>query len=118
MASSTSDRLDTAKVSAHYYYEHKVGGGIGYFDYWGDRDMLKYGMSGMPSAGGNATGSPDTRGWMIEADYLPLENSQDIKVGLRYTAYTAFNGSADNYNGFGRNASDNDALFLYLWALY
>lgn len=118
LASNASDRLDTLKVSAHYYYEHEVGGGIGYFDYWGDRDMLKYGMGGSPSAAGNLTGSPDTRGWILEADYLPLKNSQNIKIGLRYTAYTTFNGSAGNYNGFGRSAPDNDALFLYLWALY
>lgn len=118
LASNASDRLDTFKVSAHYYYEHEVGGGMGYFDYWGDHDVLKYGMGGMPSAAGNVTGSPDTRGWMIEADYLPLKNTQDIKIGLRYTAYMTFNGGTDNYNGFGRNASDNNALFLYLWALY
>lgn len=119
LASNASDRLDTVKVSAHYFYERKVGGGIGYFDYWGDRDMLKYGMGGgMPSAAGNATGSPDARGWMAEADYLPLPNNQNIKIGMRYTAYTTFNGSADDYNGFGRNASDDNALFLYLWALY
>lgn len=118
LASSASDTLDTVKASAHYWYERKVGGGIGYFDYWGDRDMLKYGMSAMPSGSGDATGSPDTRGWTVEADYLPLEDSQNLKIGLRYTLYAAFNGRTDDYNGFGRSASDNDALFLYLWALY
>jgi len=39
-------------------------------------------------------------------------------MGLRYTAYTKFNGVSDNYNGFGRNASDNNSVFAYLWMLY
>lgn len=118
LASNASEGLDTLKVSAHYYYERKLGGDFGYFDYWGDHDMLKYGMGGMPSAAGNVTDSPDTRGWMVEADYLPLKNTQDIKIGLRYTVYMTFNGGRENCSVFGRNASDDTALFLYLWALY
>jgi hypothetical protein len=121
MASNPSDVLNTFKVSAKYYYDRKIGGGILYFDYWGDHDTLKYGASGMDamaSAMGNATGSPDTRGWIVEADYLPLKNSQNLKLGVRYTVYTTFNGASSNYNGFGRSASDNNARFVYLWALY
>ena len=118
MASNPSDGLNTLRVDAHYWYRREIGGGIGFFNYWGDSDMLKYGMGGTPSAAGNATGSPDTRGWIIEADYLPLKDTQNLKLGLRYTAYTKFNGARNNYNGFGRNASDNNALFAYLWFLY
>lgn len=118
MASNPTDNLNTFRMDAHYWYQRKIGGGIGFFNYWGDSDMLKYGMAGMPSAAGNATGSPDTRGWIIEVDYLPLKDRQNLKLGLRYTAYTKFNGARDNYNGFGRNASDNNALFAYLWFLY
>ncbi len=118
MASNASDNLDTFKLSAHYWYQRKIGGGIGIFDYRGDSDMLKYGMGGTASAMGNASGSPDTRGWIAEADWLPLKNEQNLKIGLRYTAYTKFNGASDNYNGFGRNASDNNSVFAYLWMLY
>jgi hypothetical protein len=39
-------------------------------------------------------------------------------VGLQYTAYTRYNGAHDNYDGFGRNARDNNSLFLYAWAAY
>ncbi len=118
MAANASDNLNTLRASAHYWYQRKIGGGIAFFDYRGDSDMLKYGMAAMPSALGNASGSPDTRGWMIEANWLPLPNTQNLKLGLRYTAYTKFNGAADDYNGFGRNARDNNALFAYAWLLY
>ena len=118
MASNPSDNLNATRVSAHYWYKRKVGGGLGWFDYRGDTDPLKYGMAGAPSAAGNASGSPDTRGWIVEANYLPLEDSQNVKLGVRYTAYTKFNGAKEDYNGFGRNASDNNATFIYLWLLY
>ena len=86
-------------------------------DYRGETDNLKYGMMG-PGAMNNASGSPDTRGWIAEANWLPLENRQNVKLGLRYTAYTKFNGASSDYNGAGRNASDNDSLFAYVWMLY
>ncbi len=118
MASNPSDSLKTVKASVHYWYRRMVGGGVGLFDYQGDSDMLKYGMGGMPSAMGNASGSPDTRGWIVEANYLPLKNAQNLKLGLRYTAYTKFNGASHDYNGFGRDASDNNAWFGYVWLLF
>jgi len=117
-ASNSSDNLNTLNLSAHYWYQRKIGGGVGFFDYRGSTDMGMYGMGGMPSAMGNATGSPDTRGWIFEGDYLPLKNRENLKLGLRYTAYTKFNGASDNYNGFGRNASDNNSVFAYLWLLF
>ena len=43
---------------------------------------------------------------------------QNLRVGAQYTAYSRFNGASRNYDGFGRDARDNDTLFLYLWAAY
>lgn len=111
------DYLNTLKVNVHYWYKRKLGGGIGFFDYWGDRDQAAYGMPAA-SAMGNATGSPDTRGWIIEANWLPLENRENLKLGLRYTAYTRFNGASSDYNGAGRDASDNNSVFAYAWMLF
>ena len=45
--------------------------------------------------------------FQAELDYLP---SQRIKLSAQLTAYTKFNGARTNYDGFGRNASDNDSL--------
>ncbi len=118
MASNPSDKLNTFKASAHYWYQRKYGGGIGYFDYRGDTDEMKYAMADEPSAQGNALGSPNTRGWMAEVNWLPLANAQNLKLGLRYTAYSKFNGASNDYNGFGRNASDNNSWFAYIWLLY
>jgi hypothetical protein len=34
---------------------------------------------------------------------------------LQYTNYTKFNGASSNYDGNGRNAKDNNTLFLNAW---
>lgn len=117
MASNSSDKLKLLNLSAHYWYKRKIGGGIGYFDYSGDTDVGMYAMP-MASAMGNATGSPDSQGWIIEANYLPLKNRENLKLGLRYTAFSKFNGASNNYNGAGRDASDNNSVFAYIWMLY
>lgn len=107
-----SDKLTTVKANLHYFYQRRFGGGIGYFSTFGDTDTLKYMMDPVM---GSASGSPDTRGWMAELDYLPWDNT---KFALRYTAYKKFNGAATDYDGFGRNASDNNTLYLLGWFLF
>jgi hypothetical protein len=38
-----------------------------------------------------------------------------VRVGLQYTGYSKFNGGGNDYDGSGRNASDNNTLFGFLW---
>jgi hypothetical protein len=41
----------------------------------------------------------------------------NVRVGVQYTHYLQFNGGTTNYDGFGRNASDDDTLFFFTtWA--
>ena len=63
---------------------------------------------------GSQNGKPDSNGFILEADYLPLEK---VKVSLQYIIYDRFNGAHSNYDGFGRNASDNNTLYLSVWLL-
>jgi hypothetical protein len=39
----------------------------------------------------------------------------NLRAGLQYTLYTKFDGAASNYDGFGRSASDNNTLRLFVW---
>jgi hypothetical protein len=61
---------------------------------------------------GSVNNSPDSRGWVAELDYLPWQN---VKFALQYTIYSKFNGGTSNYDGFGRNASDNNTVYLLAW---
>ena len=42
---------------------------------------------------------------------------RDVRLLLQYTTYRDFNGGRTNYDGFGRNASDNNTLFLMGWIM-
>lgn len=52
---------------------------------------------------------------MLMLDYLPVEN---VKLEARLTKYKEFNGATTNYDAFGRNAKDNDSLYLLAWLLF
>jgi hypothetical protein len=38
-----------------------------------------------------------------------------VKLQVQYVAYSKFNGGARNYDGSGRDASDNNTLYLLGW---
>ncbi|MBS0366535.1 MAG: hypothetical protein JSR67_12015 [Proteobacteria bacterium] len=116
------DNLSTTRLWATYYYRRKIGGTLGLFSTTGSTDPVLYPSVPAPlPPGGNpgvvvsANGSPDTRGWIAEVNYLPWLN---VKISAQYTAYSKFNGGTSNYDGVGRNASGNNALYLLLWFAY
>jgi hypothetical protein len=44
---------------------------------------------------------------------------QYVRVGLQYYNWDQYLGGKSNYDGSsGRNAKDNNSLFLYVWGAY
>ena len=113
MTSNRSATLNTFRADVHYFYKRQWGGGIQYFSTRGDADATRYNTG--DAVMGSVTGSPNTKGWMLDLNYLPLQN---IKLGVRYTRYDKFNGGSTNYDGFGRNARDNNTAFFYGWFMF
>jgi hypothetical protein len=109
LAQNSNNTLKTFKLAGEYYYQRKIGGALGYFDITGSTDTLLY--APVP-VGGSATGNPGSSGYTAEVNYLPWLNT---KLQLQYVRYNKFNGSSINYDGSGRNASDNDTLYLLGW---
>ena len=109
-ASNSTNTLRTFKAKATYYLDLKYGVTLQYFRTQGSADNALY-DSGDPVTG-SAAGSPDTSGVIAELDWLPR---RDLRLMLQYTAYREFNGARHNYDGFGRNAGDNDALYFVAW---
>ena len=110
--SNPTDRLDTFKVKASYYYERKYGATVAYFSTTGNADPGLYPAAPVT---GSANGSPNTSGLILEADYLPYPQ---LKLSVQYTWFLKFNGARYNYDGNGRNASDNDTLYLLAWLVF
>lgn len=101
-----SNNSKVFRINSSYVYQRKYGATLGYFSMTGDMDPNQY----MPAeVMGSRTGAPDTKGYIAELNYLPQEK---IKLALQYTAYSQFNGASTNYDGFGRNASDNNTVYL------
>ncbi|MDE1947955.1 MAG: cytochrome C [Burkholderiales bacterium] len=104
LAANAANTLKTARLGANYYYQRKYGAALGLFSTTGSADTGLYASS--------PTNVPDSKGWTVELDWVPYENT---KLALQYTGYNKFNGASANYDGTGRNASDNNTLYLLGW---
>jgi hypothetical protein len=105
-----TDTLKTFRIKGTYYYDRKYGGTVGLFSTTGSADAGLYGTD----SDGNAR-TPNSRGYIVELDYLPIQN---IRLMLQYTGYNKFDGAATNYDGNGRNARDNNTLFVNVWVAF
>ncbi|MFO1465467.1 MAG: hypothetical protein U1F35_03345 [Steroidobacteraceae bacterium] len=113
-AANARDDLTTWRLTGTYYFRRKIGGSLQVFSTTGSMDAALY-PAGDPGVVVSANGRPDTRGFMAELNYMPWLNT---KLSLQYTAYSRFNGSRDDYDGFGRKASDNNTVYALIWFAY
>jgi len=107
-SANESADLDTLRLDGSYYYKNWRFT-LAHFSTSGDSDVSLYPPGAVD---GSANGSPDSRGWVVQASYSPWQNVQFLG---QYTGYSRFNGGKSNYDGFGRDAADNNALFLQAW---
>ena len=109
----TDNWLNSGNLAVSYFFRRKVGGYVQAFSTTGTADSTLY-ASGTQVLG-SANGKPNTQGYLFEADFLPWLNT---RLGLQYTVYTRFNGRANNYDGFSRNAWNNNTVYLYVWTAF
>ena len=114
-ASNRTDTLKSFKINANYHYRAHcgtIGGNIAYFAITGDNDAGLYAPS---PVNGSRKGSPDSSGFILQADYVM---NHTYKFVAQYTIYDRFNGANSNYDGYGRDAKDNNTLYLLLWMMF
>jgi hypothetical protein len=133
-APNNIDTTNLMRAKFSYVYQAKYGGSLSLFSLRCSTntlsqtsgyapDLLPPAISSDPNltqypstrVNGNLSGNPATQGQTYEIFMMPIQN---IRVGLQYTNYNLFNGAKTNYDGFGRNASDNNTLFVYAWAAF
>ena len=118
LATNHSDNLFSFKATLDYLYDSTIGGAISYFNVSGSRDALLY--------GGSAYGSPASNGIVLQVNYLPFNKKggpafwpkSNVKFSVQYIIYNKFDGSHTNYDGSGRNARDNNTLYLEAWMAF
>jgi len=111
-SANTKDKLNTLRLSASWYPRQLIGLTGAFFQTTGTNDPVRYAPGAVD---GSASGDPETRGFTVELDVNPWENT---RLGAQFTAYNRFNGGSTNYDGSGRKASDNNTLFLYTWIAF
>jgi hypothetical protein len=121
-SSQAGNTLTQIRASAAYYYLQTYGATVGWQKTWGTRNTLLYAAAPLS---GSANGKPDSNAILFEADWVPFGKSDswagpwvNLKLGAQYTVYTHFNGGSTNYDGFGRDASGNNTLYLFAWLIF
>lgn len=104
---SGSATLNTLFAKTSYVYQQKYGASLTYRNVSGSSDAGVYTY--------NSTNVPDSEVWTPEFFYLI---NQNVRVGLQFNLFTKYLGSTSNYDGAGRNPSDNNSTYMYLWAAF
>ena len=94
--------FNSFKIDGNLYFKKGLGATIGYFNTSGSED----------DAIGSYTNKPNSSGMLFQLEYLPWYNTKFI---LQYVSYAKFDGSSNNYDAMGRNAPNNNTLFLMAW---
>ncbi len=112
-------KLRQFNADVSWYHNNSYGLTAGIFRVSGTRDEMLF--TPEPDAG-SRTGSPNTSGYILQADWTPFGKESswaapwaNLRLGVQYTGYSKFNGAKTDYDGSGRNASDNNTLMLFSW---
>jgi len=98
--------LNNVLANAEYHFGNKYTGTFGWFNTSGTVDPF---LNSAAPVSGSANGDPRSAGYIANVSYWPWQN---LWLAAQYTGYTRFNGGSTNYDGFGRNASSNNTIYL------
>jgi hypothetical protein len=111
-----SNFLTDFRADASYYWRDKIGLTVAGFETIGSTNPVLYSS--------NRTFQPDSQGVMVQIDGTPFGGGDqphrriNLRVGLQYTAYGLFNGAHHNFDGSGRQASQNNSLRVFTWLAF
>ena len=119
---AVENHLDSLHFDAGFAWDQTWVASVGWFNTSGSSNSALFAPAEVE---GSATGSPDSRGYTIQLEYVAfgkihsfLRPWLNLRLGLQYIGYNRFNGSNTNYDGFGRSASDNNTLFGFAWVAF
>ena len=98
--------LNSGNANAEYHFGNRYSAIFGGFVTSGTSDIALFAPAALT---GSANSSPRSTGYIANFSFWPMQN---LDLAAQYTAYTRFNGGSTNYDGAGRNASDNNTVYL------
>jgi hypothetical protein len=117
---NANNTLQKVNLHASYYFHDTYGLTLGTTRVSGSADGVLYAPNTQDV--GFAGNVPDTDSYMLQADWTPFGKNDswgapfaNLRLGAQYTMFTKYNGATTNYDGNGRNASDNNTLYLFAW---
>lgn len=121
LSSNPTNYLTQFRIAASYYWHNTYGFTLAFTSTTGSTDTTLFAPAPLT---GSANGSPNSQAIVAQIDWTPFGKDTDskhgypwlnVRIGLQYTDYLQFNGGTTNYDGFGRNASDNNTWLLFTW---
>jgi hypothetical protein len=119
---SPKSNFNQIRLNVSYWYQNTYGVTVAWQNTWGPANPVLYSPG---EVFGSANGKPNSNAFIFEADWVPFGKQDswgspfvNLKLGIQYTLYTMFNGGTKNYDGFGRNAGDNNTLLLFAWMAF
>ncbi|MDR3652123.1 MAG: hypothetical protein P4L34_04045 [Paludibacter sp.] len=106
LSAETNYNFQSFKVDGNLFFKNGTGGTIGYFNNTGSADIANF---------PNGNNKPNSSGFIFQIEYLPWYNT---KFAAQYVAYQKFDGSSTNYDGMGRNAGNNNTIYLLAWLCF
>ncbi len=112
-ASNLVDHVNALRGDLFAFWpKQRLGATVGAFTTTGTTDAALYAPT---AVFGSATGSPNSNGFIGELDFNPWLNT---RFSAQYILYGKFNGGTTNYDGAGRNASNNNTLYVSAWLVF
>jgi hypothetical protein len=108
-AAQANHHLNTERMDATWYVRSRFSATGAFFTTSGNSDPPLYAAAPLT---GSATGAPTTTGYTLQGGYWPVQN---IDLTVAYTGFSRFNGAGTNYDGSGRNATDNNTVYVAAW---
>ena len=102
----TNYNFQSFKIDVNGFLKNGCGATIGYFNNIGSPDIANF---------PNGDNKPNSSGFIFQVEYLPWYNT---KFAAQYVAYQKFDGSSTNYDGMGRNADNNNTIYLLAWLCF
>jgi hypothetical protein len=117
LSQCADDTLDEERIDGSYYWHNTIGGTVSAFNLSGSSNPDLY--------ADNRTFRPNSSGFLFQLDGTPFGRGKsplgprfNMRVGVQYTVYTRFDGARSNFDGAGRDASDNNTVRVFTWIAF